>query len=76
ATDDANDLYQFTKLGNEHYSHADKERLLEKLWKVAYVDGRIDRYEEQFVRKVAGLLHLAHSSFIRTKISARDAMDQ
>ncbi|MBD3646124.1 MAG: TerB family tellurite resistance protein, partial [Pseudomonadales bacterium] len=44
ATDDAHDLYQFTKLVNEHYSHADKEKLLEKLWKVAYVDGRIDRY--------------------------------
>lgn len=76
ATDEAHDLYQFTKLVNEHYSHTDKERLLQNLWKVAYVDGRIDRYEEQFIRKVAGLLHLAHSSFIRTKIGAREEMDQ
>ncbi len=74
ATDEAHDLYQFTRLVNEHYDNADKARLLENLWKVAFVDGRIDRYEEQFIRRVAGLLNLPHSVFIKTKISARDSL--
>jgi len=72
ATADATDLYQFTKLVNEHYNNDQKIELLENLWKVAYVDGRIDRYEEQFIRRIAGLFNLPHSDFIKAKISARE----
>lgn len=69
---EANDLFQFTKLVNEHYSHEDKNTLVENLWLVAFADGRLDKYEEQFIRKVSGLLHLSHSEFIKTKIKAKD----
>jgi uncharacterized tellurite resistance protein B-like protein len=72
ASDQAHDVFQFTQLVNEHYSHDDKIRLTENLWLVAYADGRIDKYEEQFIRKVSGLLHVAHSDFIKAKIRARE----
>lgn len=68
ATSQAHDVYQFTQLVNEHYHYDDKARLIENLWKVAYADGRLDRYEEHFIRKVAGLLHVAHSDFIKAKL--------
>jgi uncharacterized tellurite resistance protein B-like protein len=68
ATRDATDVYQFTQLVNEHYHYDDKIHLIENLWKVAFADGRLDRYEEQFIRKVAGLLYIAHSDFIKAKI--------
>lgn len=74
ATAEAHDLYQFTRLVNEHYGVADKVRLLENLWKVAFIDGRIDRYEEQFIRQVAGLLNRPHSDFIKSKISAKESL--
>ncbi len=67
-TNDAHDVYQFTQLVNEHYDYANKTRLIENLWTVAYADGRLDRYEEQFIRKVAGLLHVAHNDFIKAKV--------
>ncbi|XOV89310.1 MAG: TerB family tellurite resistance protein [Pseudomonadota bacterium] len=68
ATAEAHDVYQFTQLVNDHYNYEDKIRLVENLWEVAYADGRLDRYEEQFIRKVSGLLHLAHADFIRAKV--------
>ncbi len=68
ATEEAHDVFQFTQLVNDHYTYEDKTRLIENLWEVAYADGRLDRYEEQFIRKVAGLLHLAHADFIRAKV--------
>jgi uncharacterized tellurite resistance protein B-like protein len=68
ATEDAHDVYQFTQLVNEHYEYADKIRLVENLWEVAYADGRLDRYEEQFIRKVSGLLHVPNSDFVKAKI--------
>jgi len=71
-SEEANDLFQFTQLVNQHYSHPDKISLVENLWLVAFADGRLDKYEEQFIRKVSGLLHLAHSEFIKTKLSAKE----
>lgn len=74
ATRDATDVYQFTMLVNEHYHYEDKARLIENLWRVAYADGRLDRYEEQFIRKVAGLIYVAHSDFIKAKIDVLNAL--
>lgn len=70
ATEDAHDIYQFTQLVNDAYSYEDKSQLIINLWRVAFADGRIDRYEEQFIRKVAGLLHVSHSDFIKAKLTA------
>jgi len=71
ASDEANDVFQFTQLVNQHYSHDDKIHLVEQLWRVAFADGRLDKYEEQFIRKLSGLLHVAHSDFIKAKLRAR-----
>lgn len=76
ATRDAHDVYQFTQLVNEHYSYEDKHKLVENLWRVAFADGRLDRYEEQFIRKVSGLLHVAHSDFIRAKVDVLAKIEQ
>ena len=69
----ATSLYQFTSLMNEQFDYADKVQLVRNLWDVAYADGRIDRYEEHMIRKVADLLYLSHVDFIRGKHLARDA---
>ncbi len=71
----ANDLYQFTSVVNDHYDNDQKFELLKQLWMVAYADAQVDRYEEHMIRKLADLLHLGHSQFIRAKILARDDMD-
>ena len=46
-------LDQVTSLIRQQFSERDKRFLLEKLWRVAYADGRIDRYEEEFIDRVA-----------------------
>jgi uncharacterized tellurite resistance protein B-like protein len=65
--DEAIDYYQFTSLLKERLSHTQKEQVIELLWRVAAADGHIDRYEEHMVRRIAELLYLPHSSFIRAK---------
>ncbi len=64
---DAVDYYQFTSLLKEQLSHQQKEQVIELLWRVAAADGHVDRYEEHMVRRIAELLYLPHSSFIRAK---------
>jgi len=70
AVEEAVSLYDFTSVINEHLNREKKYELLLLLWRVAYADGRLDRYEEYFIRKIADLLHLSHRDFIRAKHAA------
>lgn len=71
AVDEAVSLYDFTSVVNDRLDHAHKYELLLMLWRVAYADGRVDRYEEYYVRKIADLLHLSQRDFIRAKHAAQ-----
>jgi uncharacterized tellurite resistance protein B-like protein len=66
--DAAHDLYQFTSLINAAYSPQQKLQLIEELWRVAWSDNDLHRYEEHVIRKVADLIHVSHSGFIATKL--------
>ncbi len=57
----ATSLNDFTRLVNRYYSEDDKHRLLENLWRVAFADGRLDKFEEQYIARVAFLIHLPQS---------------
>lgn len=70
---DATSLYPFTSLINKSLSPEEKTLLLTNLWRVAYADGRIDKYEEHYLRKTADLLHLPHSMYIAAKLKAMPA---
>ena len=61
------DYFQFTSLINGAYSPEQKIRLIELLWRIAYANESLHRYEEHLVRKVADLLHVPHSAFIAAK---------
>lgn len=68
----ATSLYEFTSLINQHYADGEKYQLIRLMWQVAHADGNIDRYEDHLIRKVAELLYLPHSQFIRAKLSVID----
>ena len=68
--DEATSLYQFTRLINDHYTPRQKIDLVSAMWQVAVADGRIDKYEEHLIRKVAELIYVSHADFIRCKVNA------
>ena len=70
---DAVGYYPFTSLINRHFGAADKERIVELLWQVAYVDATLSAHEQHVIRKVADLLHLSHASYVGAKLRAKDA---
>jgi len=70
--DQSHDLYQFTSMINQAYSAAEKQRLVEHLWRVARADETIHKYEEHLIRRIADLLHVSHSSFIAAKLRTGD----
>ena len=68
----ASSLYEFTSLVDGAFSAEQKKRVVELLWLVAFADGKKDAAEEHMVRRIAGLLHVAHPDFIDAKLKARD----
>lgn len=67
--DEATSLYDFTRVINDHYLPAQKLELIASMWRVAYADGRLDKYEEYLIRQVAELCYVSHQDYIRTKLA-------
>ncbi|MEM1153413.1 MAG: TerB family tellurite resistance protein [Pseudomonadota bacterium] len=47
-----------------------KLELIGSMWRVAYADGRLDKYEEHLIRQVAELCYVSHEDYIKSKLSA------
>lgn len=67
----ATDHYRFVKQVNDHMSLEERTELIGMMWELAYADGELDAHEEHRIRRLAGLLHVSHSEFIRTKLAAQ-----
>jgi uncharacterized tellurite resistance protein B-like protein len=67
----ATDYFQFTSLLNQHFDAAQKAKLIELMWRVAYADAELSGWEQHLVRKVAALLHVPDSEYIAAKLRAR-----
>jgi len=72
-TDESTDLYSFTSVVNQHYGYTQKVHLIRMLWDVAWADGTLEAIEDHIVRRISGLLHVAHHDFVAQRIAARDS---
>ncbi len=62
------DLHKFTRQINDGCTREEKLSLLETLWRLVYVDGEIDKYEEALMRRITTLLRLSHRQMIEVKL--------
>lgn len=76
AGEQAVSLYDYVKTLNDRLDPAGKRALMEMLWQVAYADGRLDKYEEHLLRKLAGLLYVSDQDFIRAKLAVEEGRRQ
>ena len=65
----ATSLHPFTCLINDEFDREQKKLLMKAMWEVAYADGKLDKYEEHYLRKVSELLYIPHSQFIQQKLA-------
>ncbi len=63
--EDAVSLFRYTRSLTESLTMERREQLVERMWDVALADGRIDKYEDHFIRKTADLLYVSHAAFVR-----------
>lgn len=62
------DLWQFARLINENYTNDEKIDIIETLWRIVYVDGKMDQYEHYLMNKLKNLLRLSHDQLIAAKL--------
>ena len=62
------DYWQFARLINDNYSTEEKTDIIEMLWRIVFVDGNMDKYENHLMHKLADLLRLTHQELIDAKI--------
>jgi uncharacterized tellurite resistance protein B-like protein len=69
------DLYQFTRLVAEHFTLAQRRRLVETIWEVVYADGTLSMVENHLARRVAELLGFQHPEVqeIKEQVAARSS---
>ena len=71
---DAIDLFTFTRYLNQNYSKEEKLKVMESVWRVIHIDGRLEGHEDHFAHKLANLLRLTQKELIDAKISARQQL--
>jgi len=65
------DLFEFTNHINNVFSKEEKQAVLETVWRIIHIDGRLEKHEDHFVRKLTHLLRLSHKEMIDAKLRAR-----
>ena len=70
------DLWQFARMINENYTNDEKLEIVDLLWRIVYVDGKMDDYEHYLMNKLKHLLRLTHDQLIQAKLKVLHADDQ
>ena len=67
--------YEFTSLINNNFTATEKVIIVELMWRIAYADKELEKYEEALVRKIAELLYVPHGAFIAAKHRVQGELD-
>ena len=65
--DSMTSLFDWTEIINNECSYDLKCMIIGFMWDIAYIDGKIDKYEDFTIRKVADLIYVKHKDFISLK---------
>ena len=65
--DSMTSLYDWTEVVNKECSYEQKCMIIGYMWDIAFIDSKIDKYEDFTIRKVADLIYVKHKDFIALK---------
>jgi uncharacterized tellurite resistance protein B-like protein len=74
AEQQAVDLYRFTSLLNRVLDEAGRQQIVEMMWQIAHVDGRVTEFEDNLIWRAADLLHVP--SEVRIELRRRVAQSR
>jgi len=72
---DSISLYEFSNIVNENFTNEDKNTLLKNLWRLIYTDKKLDKYEDQLIKIIGGMLKMEHKRIINAKLLIRQELN-
>ena len=60
-------LFEWTDIINKECSYNQKLIIIGFMWDIAFIDSKIDKYEDYTIRKVCDLIYVKHKDFINLK---------
>ena len=64
--------HPITKYFNDNFDINFKKKVVLGLWKIAFINNDLDKYEDHLVRKVSDLLYISHSDNILLRNKAKE----
>ena len=64
--------HPITKYFNENFDVNFKKKVVLGLWKIAFINNDLDKYEDHLVRKVSDLLYISHSDNMLLRNKAKE----
>ncbi len=71
---DSVDIFRFTRYMNDNFTKEEKIEVMEAVWRIIHIDGRLEAHEDHFAHKLANLLRLTHKELIDAKVKARQQL--
>lgn len=68
------DIWEFTRHINLYFSTDEKKAIMEDVWRIILIDGKLDKYEDHFAHKLANMLCLSHQELIAAKLKIREQL--
>ena len=72
--EESGDLVSYTREVKDNWKLEDRVNVIEMLWSVCLVDGKVEPYEDMLIRKVAGLLYVGDREKNLAKKIAREKL--
>jgi uncharacterized tellurite resistance protein B-like protein len=67
-------LFRFTQTIAERLDRADRGRIVEMLWEVAYADGVLSPQEDALIRRIAGLVYVDDADRMAARRRVRERL--
>ena len=63
--------YEFTSILDEAMSRDEKYEVIKSMWRIIYMDNKLDKFEDQLVKRIGGMLNLDFREIIAAKLEVK-----
>jgi len=69
-------VYEFTSIINEGFTQREKLELLKNLWRVVYIDGKLDSQEDRLIKIIGTTMNIEHKDIIGAKLLVKQELEK
>ncbi len=74
-TEESISLYEFTTILNEQFTNDEKYDVIKNMWRLIFTDNKLDKYEDQLVKRIGGMLNLDFNLIIAAKLEVKKEIE-